>query len=335
VQGRTPNPTRMLALASLAAAAALLSACGSDESPEQTGEPAQPAPAASSFPKANGTLDDLTEQLTPTDQIVAAPAGAVFTPEPKPQRFGFGLFNVDASQISDAEAAIYAAHGADGDVIGPFPARVEDLETEPEFVAKTTADDPEAARQVYVADVPLDKPGEWRLLAAVKTDEGIQGTLLSTDLVVEPQPEIPDVGEEAPSVHTPTLEDVGADVESIDTRVPPSSMHGEDLADVLGEKPVVLLFATPALCVSRVCGPVVDVAEQVKSEYGDDVAFIHMEVYEDNVPSAKNVRSQLRAYGLQTEPWLFVIDADGNVSTRIEGAFSVAELEAAVERALG
>ena len=32
----------------------------------------------------------------------------------------------------------------------------------------------------------------------------------------------------------------------------------DDFADVLGTKPVVIVFATPALCQSRVCGPVVD-----------------------------------------------------------------------------
>ena len=38
-------------------------------------------------------------------------------------------------------------------------------------------------------------------------------------------------------------------------------------------------------------------------------------------------------YGLRTEPWLFVIDSDGKVSTRIEGAFSVDELNQALDRA--
>jgi len=132
-------------------------------------------------------------------------------------------------------------------------------------------------------------------------------------------------------VHTPTASDVG-DLSEIDTRDPHDTMHDVDLADAIGKEPVVLLFATPALCVSRVCGPVVDVAEQVKSEMGDDAAFIHMEVWEDNDPN-KGIRPQLDAYGLRTEPWLFVIDADGKVSTRIEGAFSVDELRAAVEKA--
>ena len=323
---------RAATLAALIAIVAALAACGSDESPDDTGEPATPAPQASEFPEAPATLNDLTKQVEPTDQLVASPAGAVFGPEEQPQRFAFGMFNVDMSQINDAEVAVYAAHGADGKAIGPFPARVEDLTTEPEFVAQTTA--PDDAKSVYVTEIPFDQTGEWRLIAVVKTDEGLVGSQMPA-IVVKDLSDIPAVGDEAPTVHTPTAPDVGADSGSIDTRVPPSTMHGEDLADVIGEKPVVLLFATPALCVSRVCGPVVDVAEQVKAEYGDEVAFIHMEIYEDNVADPRNLRQQVKAYGLPTEPWLFVLDSDGRVSTRIEGAFSVEELEDAVQKVTG
>ena len=152
-------------------------------------------------------------------------------------------------------------------------------------------------------------------------------------IVVRANDPVPAPGEQAPSVHTPTSNQV-SNIEEIDTRVPPSSMHEDDLADVLGEKPVVLLFATPALCFSRVCGPVVDVAEQVKRDHEDDAAFIHMEIYNDNLVD-KGVREQVEAYGLPTEPWLFVIDCEGKIDTRIEGAFSVAELNDAVERVKG
>jgi hypothetical protein len=103
---------------------------------------------------------------------------------------------------------------------------------------------------------------------------------------------------------------------------------------VLGEKPVVLLFATPQLCQSRVCGPVVDIAEQVKAERGDDVEFIHMEVFRDN-DIAKGLRPQLNAFNLQTEPWIFAFDQSGKVASRLEGAYSVAELEQAVKAAQG
>ena len=104
-------------------------------------------------------------------------------------------------------------------------------------------------------------------------------------------------------------------------------MHDVDLADALDRgRPVILLFATPALCESRVCGPVTDVAEQVKAEYGDRADFIHMEIYNDNDPN-KGQRPQVRAWGLQTEPVLFAIDRRGRVVDRLDGAYSVSELE--------
>ena len=107
-------------------------------------------------------------------------------------------------------------------------------------------------------------------------------------------------------------------------------MHDDNLADVLGKQPVVLLFATPQLCQSRICGPVVDVAEQVKRDAGDDVAFIHQEIYVDNDIN-KGSRPPVEAYDLPSEPWLFVIDRTGTITTAIEGAFSVEELQAAVD----
>ena len=71
--------------------------------------------------------------------------------------------------------------------------------------------------------------------------------------------------------------------------------------------------------------------EQVKSQTKGDVAFIHNEVYVDNNPN-KGLRPQLGAYGLETEPWIFVIDRTGKVVQRFEGALSVDELKQAVAK---
>jgi hypothetical protein len=125
---------------------------------------------------------------------------------------------------------------------------------------------------------------------------------------------------------------VGGDVKKIDTRIPPTTMHDVDYADVLGKKPIILLFATPALCQSKVCGPVADIAEEVKAKRGNDAAFIHMEVYRDN-DFNKGYRPQLAAFHLTTEPWVFAIDRRGRIAARIEGAFSADELNRGVDAA--
>lgn len=317
------------AATAIACASLALGACGEGEQDQEVEDVGAPAPAAEAFPPAKGgSLEDVLAEATPTEEIVVSPAGQVY--EPGPNRVGFGVFTVAQEQITDAEVALYAAPGANGKATGPFPAKIESLETDPAFEASTTADDPDSAKAVYVSEVGMDEPGEWRLVALVRED----GELLATRLpsvIVGDYSKIPDVGERAPAISTPTVDEVGS-VAEIDTRSPHDTMHDVDAAQTIGKRPTVLLFATPALCVSRVCGPVVDIAEQVKSELGDDAAFIHMEVYEENNPN-EGIRSQLREYGLQTEPWLFVIDAEGEVTTRIEGAFSVEELRRAVEQA--
>jgi hypothetical protein len=97
----------------------------------------------------------------------------------------------------------------------------------------------------------------------------------------------------------------------------------------------VIIFATPQLCQSRVCGPVVDLVEQAKADSGNgDVAFIHMEVFRDNRID-KGIRPQLAAFHLKTEPWLFTFNRSGREAARIEGAFSARELDQAIAKAKG
>jgi hypothetical protein len=321
---------RRLPLAALLSALAVagLGACGDGGGADSL---AKPAPSASLFPKANGR---------PLFQVLAAgkPDGPVVSPNQMAfdrgiNRVTFGVFTTGRKEIRDAQVALYAAHGPKGKTLGPFPARIEDLTTEPRFRAKTTVDDPDAAHVVYSADLPFNANGEWRVGALIRQGGSMRAALMPS-LAVGAEPKVPAVGERAPLIHTPTPDDVHGDLAKIDTRVPHDDMHEVDYADAYGKRPIVLLFATPQLCQSRVCGPVVDVAAQVKHRYGDRAAFIHMEIYNDN-DANKGTRPQLRAFHLPTEPWLFVIDRRGVVRTRIEGAFGVATLERAVRPVIG
>ena len=119
----------------------------------------------------------------------------------------------------------------------------------------------------------------------------------------------------------------------LDTRVPPSDMHEVDFAEVVGKEPVALLFATPQLCASRVCGPVADIALQMKSKYGDRMKFIHQEVWVDN-DTTKGLREPLKQFNLPTEPWLFVVDKTGKITARLEGSIGVQQFEDAVKSGL-
>lgn len=317
-----------IALVALCALAALIAGCGgSDE------DPSRPAPAATEFPAAQGkTIEELlTESGAAPAKLVVAPAGQVF--EPGENRYSFGVFTRGHEQIEDADVALYFAKDKTSPVQGPLPARVSSLKTKPAYAAQGS-EGPGEAKTVYVVPkVDFDRSGPWLGIAMLKGADGLQGSWLPSPTVGQ-FPGVLEVGEKAPRIHTPTADDVGGDLSQIDTRIPPDQMHEVDFADALGKKPIVITFATPAFCESRVCGPTVDVVQQVADKYKGEADFIHMEVWKDNDPTTRQVRPQLKAFGLPTEPWIFLIDRDGVVRDRIEGAISVSELEAAMSTIL-
>jgi len=296
-------------------------------------KPAAPRPAAAAadvakFPPAKGkTLNQLRRQF---------PEGPVFAPavsllQVGKNRVGFALFDRAHKQLTGVPVAVYASKPDGSGLAGPYAAHPESLAVKAQFQSRSTASDPDAATSIYVAEVPFRRTGKVVLSAVAQ----VGGKTVTTSRFGRPVVRSggpPDVGEKATRITTPTSADVAGDLAKIDTRVPPApDLHTTDFADVLGKKPVVLLFATPRLCQSRVCGPVVDVAEQVRSEVGDRVAFVHMEVFRDN-DIDKGVRPQFAAYKLETEPWAFIVGADGRVKARFEGAFSARELSAAVAK---
>jgi hypothetical protein len=75
---------------------------------------------------------------------------------------------------------------------------------------------------------------------------------------------------------------------------------------------------------------VVDVVAEVRAQT-EGVEFIAQEIYVDNDIN-KGFRPQVGEWRLPTEPWTFVIDKDGKVVERFEGAVSVRELQAAVDK---
>lgn len=271
-------------------------------------------------------MNELTSSVQP-GPVLAASVGEL---TPGKNRFGFGLFDRSRRQITQAPAAIYVARGAGQRASGPFVARWESMQVKQRFLSKSVQTDPDAAKTVYVSEVPFKRAGKYVVVVLVKLDNRLVGG--ATDVVVKKASKVPAPGDKAPLIHTPTKADVAGDLDKIDTREPHSTMHDTDFADVVGKKPIVLIFSTPALCQSRVCGPVLDIAEQVKAEHPAGAAWIHMEVYNDNDLN-KGFRPQLLKWNLQSEPWVFTINRKGRVAARIEGAFGADELTKAVDAA--
>ncbi len=96
---------------------------------------------------------------------------------------------------------------------------------------------------------------------------------------------------------------------------------------------MALLFSTPELCHSRVCGPVTDIMVELQHQFGSRIVFIHQEVYVDNNPT-KGLRPSCTHFHLQTEPWLFTVNRKGVIAARLDGVFGVDEARAALEAAL-
>jgi hypothetical protein len=327
------------ALLCLLAAGALSAGCGGDDGsaePTSTFEPAEsrPAPPKSEFPAPEGrTLRQVIKAADGPAESVITPAAVVFYPGEN--RYPFGVFDRDDGEITDAEVALYyakvpqpkpgakskpgnrgpvakaEAKALDQPAVGPFPVSIESLAAGPAFRTPPADEGAELASVVYSTKLTFPGEGEWLIAAIVKEDEELKGEVISKAMVGEFK-KIPKPGERAPVIHTPT---------------------SQDYAETLGKEPIVLLFATPEFCQSRVCGPVVDVAKQAAKEYGDKAAFIHMDIYKGNDPE-NGPRPQVRAFRLPSEPYLFTIDRTGIVRDAVEGAFGLKVMREAVGKAV-
>jgi hypothetical protein len=318
-----------------------LAACGGAErDPAAPGQPASAAvrekvatatrSTAADFPAVDGrTLQEVADGIGATGpQAVMATTNFV----PGTNRLAFGVLD-DDNRILYGKTAVYLARDPGSRATGPFPAPADSLITDGRYRSRTAATESDPIAAIYNASVPFDRPGGWYVLVATEVEGRLLAATAKVKVLSKRSDPVAAVGEPAPRVATETVASARGDIESIDTRVPPSDMHGTSFKDVVGKKPVALLFATPQLCASRVCGPVVDIAQQLKSKYGRRMEFIHQEVFVDNEAGGE-LRPPLKAFGLPTEPWLFTVDREGRIAARLEGSFGFNAFDSAIRAAL-
>jgi len=288
------------------------------------------APAASDFPAVDGrSLQQVADSMQGGPEVGLA--GQTFTTGDN--RLAFGVIDPQGKFVY-GKTAVYVAPNPSAKAQGPFPAPADVLVTDPAFKSRQAAAEGDLFAAVYGADVKFSKPGNWSVLTVTQSNGGMLAAPTQVKVIKPSQDDIPAVGDAAPKVETDTVASAKGDEESIDTRIPTApELHQESFADVVGKKPVALLFATPQLCQSRVCGPVTDIELQMKAKYGKDMTFIHQEVYKDNDPN-KGLRPPLEAFNLKSEPWLFVVGADGKITQRLEGSFGIKTFENAIKTAL-
>jgi hypothetical protein len=189
----------------------------------------------------------------------------------------------------------------------------------------------EGVRGFLIARPEFDETGTWTV--AITSPRGTTG---ETSFTVNADIPIPEVGEKVPASETRTSPEF--ELESITTDPDPEpSFYELTVAEAISDgSPAVIVFATPAFCQTAVCGPTMEIVKQVvDGRSGFDV--VHVEIYE-NVDSEGEGRlievPAVTEWGLPSEPWVYVVDADGVVTARFEGAVSPDELSAALD-ALG
>jgi hypothetical protein len=306
---------RLSAALATGLACVLLVGCGSSD------ERGADAPGAEPPATPSGSIESLWR--APGEDVALVPGTSDY--EPGENRVSFLVVDDEGRMVEQATARVWVARALDEEPILETSAQLEAIGVP----GGATAD----ASALYVTTVELPAAGKYWLLAEPVGGPPIQAL---GNLVVGERSAAPGVGDPAPRSDTPTLASTGGDLEALSTaRVPSPALYRSSVADAIeAGDPFVVSFATPLYCETRTCGPVVDVLDAVRKRFvGRRVRFIHVEVYEGNDP-ANGVNRWVGEWRLPTEPFTFVVDARGTVRTRLEGAFSVQELEDAVRGVL-
>ena len=192
---------------------------------------------------------------------------------------------------------------------------------------------PDGVRGFHVTTVDFTRAGRWNLILHIPSEDGFTPVGLALDIPDDTA--APSVGDPAPPSHSRTLIDV-ANIADLSTgETPDPGLYLVSLADaVAADKPFVVVFASPGFCTNAFCGPQAEVLSEVRSMYGDAANYVHVDLYENPVEvrlGADPIETPiLEEWGLHTDEWTFVVNADGIVTARFEAFAPFAEVEAAL-----
>lgn len=158
------------------------------------------------------------------------------------------------------------------------------------------------------------------------------GTSHTLEVVDGNQLSIIQVGDQLPSVETPTVSD-SRGVNPICTRFEdPCPLHDLTVTEALSRSgPTAVLVSTPGFCQSDVCGPALDVLIAESEKLNTDWSVIHADVYV--APNEGDFRTApiISAFGLPFEPSLVVANSDGVITEIVHLAMDRDEISAALE----
>lgn len=298
-------------------------------------------------------------QAAPTSATPAMPSGVqAFVPEATgapltvlptgstyvvgQQRFGIGLVDENDMpvQVGKLELVFFKLNGTQGTVTEVLPAPFFDYGLVEGHDHATGQGEHQTAEEtgfgaitgVFVTYPTFAEPGQHAIVAKVRMPDGTVRAGQAMFNVAADSP-VPAPGQPAiasKSLTATTLEER----EQICSAETPDDMHDLSLEQALAtDRPTVVLFATPAYCATRTCGPSLEALTELKRRYGNGANFIHIEIYPGD--DYTTVAPAVTEWGLPSEPWLFLIDADGNVVARYEGGIGLTELDPVVQALVG
>ncbi len=319
-----PQGGRLIALAgslvALAGLLAVMAACGSDDSEVNEISPGAIASVAQ---------EDVVPIVVSSELTIGS------------NRFVLGLIQ-NNQEVLGAETSLrfYKVAGGQATLKAQAQARpVRITRTYTEVHPNGEAHTHEAGETgVYVANVDFDAPGEWQVEVNASR-AGIPFRAQRVRFMVGERALTPVIGTKPPASRQTVLADVGNDAIKIDSSNPPvPDLHNLTIADALvSGKPTVIAFASPGFCVTRICGPAKQVLDELYPRYQGRANFIHVEPYQ--LQEARSGKGLIPApvmaeWGLQTEPWIFVLDKQGNVIAKYEGIVALGEVEPVLQHAL-
>ena len=262
------------------------------------------------------------------DPLAVFPAGALHVVGQ--ERFAIGLVDMGVGPVEDGQVDLlfFTLAGNQGTLTETLPAPFMPYGvTEGHAGMDMATPETSALTGVYVARPTFDTPGSWGVVARLTLPDGTRRAG-QADFTVAAESEAPGPGDPAVASETLTVA-TPEEAATICTADPVDDMHALSLDEALANgKPTVVLFATPALCESRTCGPSLQATRELKRRYGDQANFIHVEIYPER-DYAKPVAA-IEEWSLPSEPWLFLIDEQGIVVERYEGGIGLTELDPAV-----
>ncbi len=232
-------------------------------------------------------------------------------------RFLIGLLNDEDAPIASPDISMHVAFYDLGET-AERPA----FETDAEFIDT-------GPRGLYVTYPTFDSVGKWGAEVTVR-GQGLDETVRA-GFEVGASGSTPAVGERVPASKTPTGSGRALAQITTDEDPDPDFYRTSIRAAVRAGEPFVVTFATPRFCSSAVCAPTLDIVKKESKDWRG-IEFIHVEVYElDDTTNLKPVPA-VKEWGLPSEPWVFVVDADGKLVAKFEGTDSRAELEEALQQ---